>query len=353
MNRIENGQVVQTFTRHEGLPVEHIGVLYEDVSGQLWAGTGVGLIRVDRGGFTTFPVGTGPRSGAVWAICDAPGGGLWLATNQGLVLFQHGKSTRYSSAEGLPEGELISVVVDSKGIPWVGSDTGFLARFENGRFTVFRPDPSWEARSLSSMVWDGEQNLWIASYGAGLMRFREGKFESLGKTSLCPRDVESVALDSNGDLWVGTSNAGLYQLQDAPFTPFGPPEGLTDQLTDLVFEDSGGVLWVGTGEENGADRIAGDQVTHLGLSQGLPSLDVLTFANRREGGVWIGTGRGLAAWNAGRVERCRPPGVPENAAFFMVLEDGPDRTLDCSRCRGDGPCTIPDRTGCRRTRFAP
>jgi signal transduction histidine kinase/ligand-binding sensor domain-containing protein/CheY-like chemotaxis protein len=326
LNRIENGQVVQTFTRHEGLPVEHIGVLYEDVSGQLWAGTGVGLIRVDRGGFTTFPVGTGPRSGAVWAICDAPGGGLWLATNQGLVLFQHGKSTRYSSAEGLPEGELISVVVDSKGIPWVGSDTGFLARFENGRFTVFRPDPSWEARSLSSMVWDGEQNLWIASYGAGLMRFREGKFESLGKTALCPRDVESVALDSNGDLWVGTSNAGLYQLQDAPFTPFGPPEGLTDQLTDLVFEDSDGVLWVGTGEENGADRIVGDQVTHLGLAQGLPSLDVLTFANRREGGVWIGTGRGLSAWNAGRVERYRPPGVPENAAFFMVLEDGPDRT---------------------------
>ncbi len=326
LNRIENGQVVQTFTRHEGLPVEHIGVLYEDVSGQLWAGTGVGLIRVDRGGFTTFPVGTGPRSGAVWAICDAPGGGLWLATDQGLVLFHHGKSTRYSSAEGLPEGELLSVVVDSKGVPWVGSDTGFLARFENGRFTVFWPNPSWEARSLSSMVWDVDQNLWIASYGAGLMRFREGKFESLGKASLCPRDVESVALDSNGDLWVGTSNSGLYQLQDAPFTPFGPPEGLTDPLTDLVFEDSDGVLWVGTGEENGADRIVGDQVTHLGLAQGLPSLDVLTFANRREGGVWIGTGRGLSAWNAGRVERHRPPGVPENAAFFMVLEDGPDRT---------------------------
>jgi signal transduction histidine kinase/ligand-binding sensor domain-containing protein/CheY-like chemotaxis protein len=118
----------------------------------------------------------------------------------------------------------------------------------------------------------------------------------------------------------------LYQLQDAPFTPFGPPEGLTDPLTDLVFEDSDGVLWVGTGEENGADRIVGDQVTHLGLAQGLPSLDVLTFANRRAGGVWIGTGRGLAAWNAGRVERHRPPGVPENAAFFMVLEDGSDRT---------------------------
>ena len=326
LNRVDRDHVVAAYTRHEGLPVEHIQVLHEDKSGQIWAGSAIGLIRIEPGNFKALPFNRDGPPCSVWGIADAPGGGLWLATDRGLVLFHDERAIFYGRPEGLPEGDLLSVALDAQGNPWVGSDTGFIARFANGVFTTFWPPAGMEARTFGSMVFDADQSLWISTYAGGLLRFRGGAFESLSGSGDYPRDLQCVWLDSRGELWVGTSNAGLYQLQDAPFTPYGPPEGLSDQLTDLVMEDAEGAIWVGTGEENGADRMFHGAVTHLGRRQGLPSLNVLTFANRRQGGVWIGTDKGLVSWNSGVVESSLLPGIPAGVACFAILEDSPDCT---------------------------
>ena len=326
LNRVDGDRVVAAYTRRDGLPAEHIQTLHEDVSGRLWAGSAIGLIRVQPGNFQVVPLGVDGAPFSIWDISDAPGGGLWLATNRGLVLYHEGRATLYGRAEGLAEGELLSVALDERGNPWVGSETGFIARFADGRFTVFWPSAPSEARNFSSIAFDAHQSLWISSYGGGLIRFRDGAFESLTGTPDFGRDLECVWIDARGELWAGASNAGLCQWQDAPFTPFGPPEGFSDQLTDLVMEDSEGAIWVGTGEENGADRLFKGTVTHYGIRQGLPSLDVLTFANRRRGGIWIGTGKGLASWNAGVTESVRIPGLPEGLAFFGILEESSDCT---------------------------
>ena len=321
LNRIERDRIVAAYTRRDGLPVDHIQALHEDKSGQLWAGSAIGLIRVEPGKFRTVALNRDGPAISVWGIADAEGGGLWLATDRGLVLFHDDRAILYGRLEGLPEGNLLSVAVDRQGNPWVGSESGFIARFANGVFSVFRPRPGMEGRTFASLAFDPDQSLWISTFAGGLLRFRNGNFESLAGTGEYPRDLHCVSVDSRGELWVGTSNAGLYQLQEAPFTPFGPPEGFSDQLTDLVMEDAEGAIWVGTGEENGADRWFQDKVTHFGLREGLPSLDVLTFANRLEGGIWIGTGKGLVSWNAGVIARPLFPGVPDGMAIFSVLED--------------------------------
>ncbi len=326
LNRVDRDHVVAAYTRHDGLPVEHIQVLHEDKSGQIWAGSAIGLIRIEPGKFKALPLHRDGLPISVWGIADAPGGGLWLATDWGLVLYHDERAIFYGRLEGLPEGDLLSVALDAQGNPWVGSDSGFIARFANGAFTVFRPPAGMEARTFGSLVFDADQSLWISTYGAGLLRFRNGTFEPLSGTGEYPRDLQCVWLDAHGELWVGTSNAGLYQLQDAPFTPYGPPEGLSDQLTDLVMEDAEGAIWVGTGEENGADRMFKGTTTHLGRRQGLPSLNVLTFANRRDGGIWIGTEKGLVSWNSGVVESAHLPAVPAGMAFFTILEESPECT---------------------------
>ena len=321
LNRVDRDRVIGAYTRRDGLPVEHIQVLHEDRNGQMWAGCALGLIRIAPGKFELVSLGRTGAPVSVWGIKDAPGGGLWLATEQGLILYHEGRTVLYGRAEGLPAGELYSLALDAEGNPWVGSDSGFVARFANGSFTVFWPPPALEARSFLSIVFDADQSLWISTYGAGLLRFRNGNFEPLSGNGDYPRDLQYVFIDSRGELWVGASNSGLYQLQDAPFTPYGPPEGLSDQLTDLVMEDSEGAIWVGTGEENGADRMFHGKVTHYGLRQGLPSQSVLTFANRGAGGIWIGTEKGLVTWKNEIIERAHFAGIPDDSEYFAVLED--------------------------------
>ena len=326
LNRIVGDRVTARYTRADGLPSEHIQALHEDVAGQLWIGSAGGVTRVDKDSFTTFTLSKDETPCSVWSIADARGGGLWLATDHGLILFDGARWLSYGEAEGMPEGDLLSVTLDAAGNPWVGSDNGFIAQFANGKFTSHRPPDGLEARSFSYMAFDRDGSLWIATYGAGVLRFREGKFESLGRAEGFARDIECVWMDARDELWIGASNNGLIQLRDAPFTPFGPPEGLSDPLTDLVFEDREGAIWVGTGEENGADRIKNGTVTHFGFREGLPSLAVLTFSDRRVGGIWIGTDHGIVSWNAGVIQPFTLPGLPPKADYFVVLEDGPDRT---------------------------
>ena len=51
LNVVRGDQVVASYTRREGLPVEHIQSLHEDASGRLWAGCYKGLIRIEAGRF--------------------------------------------------------------------------------------------------------------------------------------------------------------------------------------------------------------------------------------------------------------------------------------------------------------
>jgi len=247
---------------------------------------------------------------------------------------------RLSTADGLPDDVVYSILQDRQGFMWFGTGNG-LARYDGYQFTVYQNDPG-DPTSLShpvayAMLQDRNDDLWIGT-GNGLDRLdaTTGTFAHY----LSGHSVLSLYEDEAGILWVGTTG-GLTHLDPANPKPaayiYGGstyrPDRLSGNLVRAITQDRLGEIWLGTGEgrpEAGAgldrfDRSNGifihyrhDAADPASLGSG----DVWTIYEDRQGSLWAGTDGGLGRFDrsSGTFTRYQhDPGDPSSLADNRVL----------------------------------
>lgn len=258
------------------------------------------LIRVETAAPTQEP-----RAQSVASNSDAP-----LPLQAGLPALP-GRELRFqhlSIDEGLSQSSVRSLLEDSKGFIWVGTEDG-LNRFDGYRFEVFRPDPE-DANSLSEgiiyeLLEDRSGFIWIGTYQSGLDRFdpRTHEFTHYKHQPGEPNSISSdrvlaILEDRSGIIWVATS-AGVDQFdpQRGAWRHFALASAGGDKETPVaaltLLEDSSGVLWVGTA--NGLARFdpVGERLifysdTPVG-STGIRQDAVQAIWEDSRGELWLGT----------------------------------------------------------------
>ena len=108
--------------------------------------------------------------------------------------------------------------------------------------------------------------------------------------------------DDEGNLWIGTRGAGI-RLRVAGKTlerdevVYRQKDGLpSPYITDLALDDEGGV-WAGTWQGIALLRPGAKSWSQPVTAQRLPSSHV-TVVLTHQGQIWIGTGNGLARYDA-------------------------------------------------------
>ena len=152
-----------------------IYALFQDHSGQLWAGTPNGLARWDGQDWKIFTTRDGLSENTVRAIAEDAEGNLWVGTeNQGLNFYKDKKFISYQQTEdGLPGNDISALYLDKDGVLWVGTFGHGLARFQRGQWTRFSTARGGLAsNSIGYIIEDDEGNLWIGS-NMGLMRIQK------------------------------------------------------------------------------------------------------------------------------------------------------------------------------------
>jgi signal transduction histidine kinase/ligand-binding sensor domain-containing protein/CheY-like chemotaxis protein len=179
-------------------------------------------------------------------------------------------------------------------------------------------------------IQDRQGFLWFTTAFNGLARFDGSgvKYFRAGPQALATDNVTQIFEDSEGMLWVGTIG-GLtrYDKRDNRYVSFfknpsDPDASLAgngfSQYSTTIAEDEDGLLWFGTSEGlSSHDRKTGRFVSYFhqpGNAGSLPSNDIrAVFADGR-GSIWVGTSKdGLARIDkrGGRMERYR--NVPGDA----------------------------------------
>ncbi|HET8675488.1 MAG TPA: two-component regulator propeller domain-containing protein, partial [Blastocatellia bacterium] len=129
------------YTTRDGLATELILRLYEDSRGDIWIGT----------------VGHGVRPNGL---------SRW---ERSTGIFHH-----YTEKDGLPRFDIFyvsSLVEDLAGALWIGfSGDGGLARYRDGRFTIFKANDGVPAGQIYNMLIDSAGRLWAANARGGLIR---------------------------------------------------------------------------------------------------------------------------------------------------------------------------------------
>lgn len=84
LSRFDGKQWTQ-YTVSEGLPGNHVFMLYNDPQGRMWIGTNNGLARMEGERFTTLRTEDGLFSNVVFSMTTAPDGTLWVGSYGGVA----------------------------------------------------------------------------------------------------------------------------------------------------------------------------------------------------------------------------------------------------------------------------
>ncbi|NIM13609.1 MAG: protein kinase [Candidatus Aminicenantes bacterium] len=212
----------------------------------------------------------------------------------------HRRITQYTTrlwttADGLPQNTVISILQTSDGYLWFGCQEG-LARFDGVKFTVFRKGitPGIESEYMITLHEDAAKNLWMGTRG-GLTRYndRTKTFKTFTREDgLWDNIVRAVFMDSKGALWIGTLK-GLNRKKGDTIEKVSRFPGIQVRT---IYEDRSRNLWFGTDQGLARLKNPGDEFTFFTTDHGLPANTVQAILEDREGNLWVATysGKGLA-----------------------------------------------------------
>lgn len=259
-------------------------------------------------------------AGPVSAITQTTDGYLWIGTDAGLVRFDGStfNLVRDSGPAGYSIDRILGLTADRDGNLWVRIPEPTLLRYRDGAFTYSSPDPHYEARvTATTRTHDGE--LLLASRRNGAEVLRASKFETLATAAALPRSpVTSIAETATDDVWLGTRDEGLIHLHGQQVSTIR--KGLADLAINCLLPAGNGGLWIGT--NRGMFRLSDLEITQSGVPSTLIHEGVLAMTRDRDSNIWIGTAElGLLRLNAkGLASFAEPDRVPGGAAT-AVFED--------------------------------
>ncbi len=178
-------------TNKSGLTLKSMQCMFEDKSGNLWFGSGPqaseGICLFDGKSLTNFK----PQDeGWIRKITEDKNGTLLFDTRHiGLIAYNGKAFSDFSEPQNLRKELLTTILIDSKGNIWYGSDytnnndvtTGGFWRSDGKLFVEFTKKDGLGNTSIYSLTEDKAGNIWIGTRNCGLYRYDGQIFETFSE----------------------------------------------------------------------------------------------------------------------------------------------------------------------------
>ncbi|NVJ60768.1 MAG: response regulator [Gammaproteobacteria bacterium] len=168
-----------------------------------------------------------------------------------------------TSADGLPQNTISTMLQDKDGFLWLGTHDG-LHRYDGYEFTSYKydsKDPSTlSSNVITALFEDPNGGLWVGTGQGGLnyLNTETGKFTRYQASaddfnSLSHNQITALHIDKKGRLWVGTfTGLNLFQAETNDFVHFYPNpfdnQSIPDGSVSEIASDGGDHLYVATTE---------------------------------------------------------------------------------------------------------
>jgi ligand-binding sensor domain-containing protein/class 3 adenylate cyclase len=263
-----------------------------------------GSVEAQRFYFETVGLAEGLPNTKVHTLLQDTTGMVWLGTDAGLVNYDGKTVTPFGQNEGLPPGAVRALYLDPEARLWVGYEGGGLARIVNGKPELVQVNGLPLNTDITGIEQDGSGGLWLSTMGQGVLRARDitvGTVLQVERNGTAQGIIDHVTgiTALRGGALAFLEDGGTLKKLDSAKSRFVTLEwpGLQDvQLITAVHEDGLGRIWLGTRNEGAyvLDTRSGQVVNH-GHFNGLPSNTVTCFGEDLAGQVWVGTLDGGAA----------------------------------------------------------
>lgn len=322
------GESVVNYGPQRGLQAASTPALALDADNRVVVANRQGLFRHEGEGFVPVPLPAEWADRPLRFVARDKGRGLWLVDTANRVARWDAQGLReYPLPEARRGSRIRSLQTDLLGRAWILLDDALL-RMERGRWQE-EALPKWpRAPKMSSLSFDPRTNGYLVAMGGDGLLLREpgGQPRVLNAIGGLPRDRIMVAIrDQRGVLWVGSDGDGLAaQALPNLLTLDSHPGGSGKDLAAIsnILELGGGRFLLAS--STGLYQVdEGRGITgHWTLRDGLPADETWGLLKDGDGGVWVGTDRGLAKWKGGRVTAAGPRDMARAAVLTLVRING-------------------------------
>lgn len=267
--------------------------------------------------FRVQSIRDGLPQGTVMAIAFDTRGVMWVGTQEGAAWFDGRVWTVVDMPDRAISNYVEAVLPASDGSVWFGRQDGGIARLWKGTWSrVTRQEglPAERVTSLAETVdAQGRPLVWAGTYGGGVARWDGEAWQVIDKAKGLPSNriwklVARPRPRGGDELWVAGEQGGLARLDaEGRILQTFPdlPKVSINGILETVDEAGGAELWVSL-FGRGVGRLAGGTWTFFGLKEGLPSLfgtdinETRSLQGKRV--IWATTVAGLARLEGGRWE---------------------------------------------------
>ncbi len=314
---------VSLFNIDKGLTQSAVTDIIQDSYGFLWIATQDGLNRYD--GYSFKPYRNNPLDSTslsnnnINSICEDLDGNIWLGTNLGLsrLIRKTGKFVNYYSKNNDPQtisdNRVFSVYEDRNGTIWVktissvdklNDDKKTFTRYPhfNDLFTFSTDLSDFDIyEDTQGVLWVGTKD-GLCFLDRRLNIYKRYSHNPLEPNSISGDKIKCIYEDSDENLWIGTDNGlNLFNRNTQKFIRLfdKPSKGVKLQslVINSIIEDRNGLLWIGT--DVGFSSF--DPKTHTltnyndlnSNGEKLINPLVTSFCEDKSGILWIGSFQGL------------------------------------------------------------
>ncbi|UXI70436.1 ATP-binding protein [Tahibacter amnicola] len=274
----------------------------EDHEGSLWLGN-VGLHRLLRRGlFQAYTTAEGLRDDVIWTLLRDRRGHLWVGTGKGLARMD---ADRITQIPGTFDLAVRNIVEGEDGLLYLaGSPGDRLLTVDPERLTVrsIPLPPHLHVSRIFRLLFEARDSAWLATDERGLLRVTLGDSPQFQQASLpagtTDEFVGDVRRDSSGRLWTAGRHGIAVRGTDNQWRRYTDADGLRRTFVQLLRPLSDGDVLVSYFDPLGVARVRLDgerlQVKRhydVGAS-GSPGKAFL-LGEDSENRLWIGGARGI------------------------------------------------------------
>lgn len=226
------------------------------------------------------------RSPFLWPVILC----LYLSSWSGLLLGQQFNFHNYSISDGLAQSQVYSLLKDSRGYLWLGTNGGGLSRFDGSGFHNYSRKDGLSGSYVFALQEDKDGNLWIGT-DKGVCVYDGVKFKTYALDSLESQVIIALTIDQKGNIWLGTV-AGLYLFDGKSFNNQNAlfPKNIPNRRVNCLFSDKKDNLWIGLDNQI---ICLGEETTSWGYQNGYTGGKVNAISQDHQENLWLATSRGV------------------------------------------------------------
>lgn len=277
--------LLNTFTRQDGLANEYIFAIGVDIHGYKWFGTNAGgASRYRDGDWQVYFPMHGLADYWVYAFAEQRDGIFWIGTWDGANRVDLDTMEFTTFKEELINEWVYGLAVDSKDRVWFGTEGG-VSMLDGEQWTEWNHADGIGAANEAALPAS-------ANTGLGTRTRHDLSVIVDGQESYNPNYVFAAFADANDRIWVGTWGGGVSRFEGGSWHNLSMQDGLAGNIVYSIAQDNAGAYWFGT--NRGVSRYDGRSFSNYDAASGLPGNHVYAIAVTPGNDVWVGTRNGVA-----------------------------------------------------------